>query len=548
MNHAPHLYFAWQQLVEKSQLMLRLATEEQWDELIASEMAYVNAVQEIAHLTEEIDPSTTMQEQLRPMLRLILDNESKVKQLLQIRMDELAKLVGQSSVQKSVLSAYGDQGGFVLAPLGEFDQKGSIPTKYGDKAQLLAAIDALKRNDIAVLLDVVVNHKMGADEKEAIRVQRVNADDRTQIDEEIIECEGWTRYTFPARAGQYSQFIWDFKCFSGIDHIENPDEDGIFKIVNDYTGEGWNDQVDDELGNFDYLMGENIDFRNHAVTEEIKYWARWVMEQTQCDGFRLDAVKHIPAWFYKEWIEHVQEVAPKPLFIVAEYWSHEVDKLQTYIDQVEGKTMLFDAPLQMKFHEASRMGRDYDMTQIFTGTLVEADPFHAVTLVANHDTQPLQALEAPVEPWFKPLAYALILLRENGVPSVFYPDLYGAHYEDVGGDGQTYPIDMPIIEQLDELILARQRFAHGVQTLFFDHPNCIAFSRSGTDEYPGCVVVMSNGDDGEKTIHLGENYGNKTWRDFLGNRQESVVTDENGEATFFCNGGSVSVWVIEEVI
>ncbi|ENE3254911.1 flagella biosynthesis regulatory protein FliT [Shigella sonnei] len=112
MNHAPHLYFAWQQLVDKSQLMLRLATEEQWDELIASEMAYVNAVQEIAHLTEEVAPSTTMQEQLRP----ILDNESKVKQLLQIRMDELAKLVGQSSVQKSVLSAYGDQGGFVLAP------------------------------------------------------------------------------------------------------------------------------------------------------------------------------------------------------------------------------------------------------------------------------------------------------------------------------------------------------------------------------------------------------------------------------------------------
>ena len=116
MNNAPHLYFAWQQLVEKSQLMLRLATEEQWDELIASEMAYVNAVQEIAHLTEEVAPSTTMQEQLRPMLLLILDNESKVKQLLQIRMDELAKLVGQSSVQKSVLSAYGDQGGFVLAP------------------------------------------------------------------------------------------------------------------------------------------------------------------------------------------------------------------------------------------------------------------------------------------------------------------------------------------------------------------------------------------------------------------------------------------------
>lgn len=99
-----------------------------------------------------------------------------------------------------------------LFDLGEFDQKGSIPTKYGDKAQLLTAIDALKRNDIAVLLDVVVNHKMGADEKEAIRVQRVNADDRTQIDEEIIECEGWTRYTFPARAG-------NTRSLSGISNV-----------------------------------------------------------------------------------------------------------------------------------------------------------------------------------------------------------------------------------------------------------------------------------------------------------------------------------------
>ncbi|STL91981.1 alpha-amylase [Escherichia coli] len=76
-----------------------------------------------------------------------------------------------------------------LFDLGEFDQKGSIPTKYGDKAQLLAAIDALKRNDIAVLLDVVVNHKMGADEKEAIRVQRVNADDVRKLTKKSLSAK-----------------------------------------------------------------------------------------------------------------------------------------------------------------------------------------------------------------------------------------------------------------------------------------------------------------------------------------------------------------------
>ena len=41
-----------------------------------------------------------------------------------------------------------------LFDLGEFDQKGTVATKYGDKSQLLAAIDALKQHDIAVLMDV----------------------------------------------------------------------------------------------------------------------------------------------------------------------------------------------------------------------------------------------------------------------------------------------------------------------------------------------------------------------------------------------------------
>ena len=47
---------------------------------------------------------------------------------------------------------------------------------------------------------------------------------------------------------------------------------------------------------------------------------------------------------------------------------------------------------------------------------------------------------------------------------------------------------------------------------------------------------------------LGENYGNKNWTDFLNNREETVTTDETGTGIFTCNGGSVSVWVMEEVL
>lgn len=121
MSHAPHLYLSYQKLVEKSNLMLRLATEGLWDELIASEMEYVNAVQKIAQLTQESQPTEPLQEQLRPMLRKVLDNENTVKRLLQARMDELAKLVGQSSIQKTVMTTYGNQGGRVLVPQDNAD-------------------------------------------------------------------------------------------------------------------------------------------------------------------------------------------------------------------------------------------------------------------------------------------------------------------------------------------------------------------------------------------------------------------------------------------
>lgn len=121
MSHAPQLYLSYQQLVEKSNRMLRLATEGLWDELIASEMEYVNAVQKIAQLTEDSQPNDPLQEQLRPLLRIVLDNESTVKRLLQARMDELSRLVGQSSIQKTVMNTYGNQGGFVLVPQDNVD-------------------------------------------------------------------------------------------------------------------------------------------------------------------------------------------------------------------------------------------------------------------------------------------------------------------------------------------------------------------------------------------------------------------------------------------
>jgi alpha-amylase len=106
-----------------------------------------------------------------------------------------------------------------------------------------------------------------------------------------------------------------------------------------------------------------------------------------------------------------------------------------------------------------RAGGNYDMRQLLEGTLMQRREREAVTFVENHDSQPLQSLESVVEPWFKPLAYATILLRRQGYPCLFYADYYGAEYEDVGHDGNRYRISMPSHRFLiDKFLHARRHY------------------------------------------------------------------------------------------
>ena len=67
-----------------------------------------------------------------------------------------------------------------LYDLGEFEQKGTVRTKYGTKDELKEMIDELHKYHIAVYLDVVLNHKAGGDFTEKFMVVEVNPDQRNE--------------------------------------------------------------------------------------------------------------------------------------------------------------------------------------------------------------------------------------------------------------------------------------------------------------------------------------------------------------------------------
>ncbi len=427
-------------------------------------------------------------------------------------------------------------GVYDLYDLGEFDQKGSVGTKYGTRLSYLSAIDALHQNGIKVYADIVLNHKFGADETEEVLASQesfTNRNNSIEITNNIIPILAWTKYTFPGRGDKYSDFKWNWTHFHGVDWDDREKINSIFK----FYGKRWDEDVDKENGNFDYLMGADIDLNNIDVVNELISWGKWYTSTTNIDGYRLDAVKHIRASFYLNWLKAMRESNQKPLFAVGEYWNSNIEILKKYLEETEWSMHLFDVPLHYNFYDASISGGSYDMSKILDNTLVKEEPLKAVTFVDNHDTEPGQSLFSWVQDWFKPLAYSIILLREQGIPCVFYGDYYGIPQEKIE----------PKSEILDKLLLLRKNKAYGVQHDYFDNNSIVGWTREGDVGHTksGLATILSDFEAGQKEMYVGQHFSGHTFIDFLGNRSEKVIIDENGNGTFFVDGGSVSVWVEE---
>ena len=422
-----------------------------------------------------------------------------------------------------------------LYDLGEFDQKGTIPTKYGTKDEYLDCIKTLKKAGIAVYADIVFDHFMGADAKEDVSAIKYCPKNRNEAISEEEEILAWTRYTFPGRNQKYSDYIWTWKNFSGVDFDERRKDHGIFN----FQRKGWEQQVDQENGNFDYLMGCNLDMDYPETVEQLNKWGKWYQELTDVDGYRLDAVKHIKFNFFTKWLLNRRKEKGQDLFVVGEYWNGAIEKLIEYIDRSGAIISMFDVPLHYHLYQAATSNGSYDMRNIFKGTLAQERAEWAVTFVDNHDTQQGQSLESWVPSWFKVQAYALILLRKAGTPVVFWGDLFGIPSRNIE----------PVGKQLDLLLKIREDLAYGKELDYFNDPDIIGWVRTGIFDQnkSGYAVVMTNAQAGSKKMTISAIHAGKTFVDVLGNCNEKVILDQSGSSFFPVKDGSISVYIEEEL-
>ena len=447
-------------------------------------------------------------------------------------------------------------GSYDLFDLGEFDQKGCVRTRYGTRQEFEEAVQACHDAGLQVYADAVFNHKLFADAEENYPATPHAPQNRHQPLGEERLIRAWTHFRFDGRGGRHSTMQWHWYHFDAVDHNSldchyhaiwrhhgsGPQRDRCLDVDLD----GYLEPSFDK-GNVDPPRGCDLNLEHPEVRGELKHWGRWMVTQFAVDGFRLDAIKNLDSDFPLDWIDDLEHHCQRDLFVLGDFWSDDLGALSCCAASGGGRISLFDAPLQLNFHQASRSGGHYDMTRLLDGTLMQTMPLLAVTLVENHDTQPLQAMQSPVEPWFKPLAYALILLRDEGYPCVFHADYYGADYSD-HRFGQRISIHMPSHRFLiDRFLLARRHWAYGPQIDHLDHSSCIGWTRLGTASHPRTLaVLLSDGDAGRKWMPVGRPH--TLYRDLTGHLLEPIRTNGDGWAEWLCPAGSVSVWVEAEAL
>lgn len=404
-----------------------------------------------------------------------------------------------------------DEGYAIYDPwdLGEFNQKGGVGTKYGTKEELKEAIDSLHAHDISVYYDAILNHRLGADRREKVPLAGGGyVDAWTDFS---LGLQGRNKYYEGAH-----EWDWNWECFDGIDL---PSGEALL-----FSGKSWDNSYDN-----DYLLGADVDYENQNVVDETIAWGKWLVDEMNFDGFRLDAIKHVDTPFTKKWIDEVQASTNKELFIVGEVWYSSVMSLQFYLTMLNNQDFkLFDFPLRSQF-ELLRDGQ-LNMANFGEAGLVNKIPSRAVTFVDNHDTFRDGLNTAPIFNR-KCQAYTYILTREDGWPVVFWRDLYNANMQ----------------SELEKIIKARKLFAYGAGHEGPADSETYTYIREGLEnrDDTGLVMMITSGKSGETIAkEINSRHPNRVYYDYTGNVSGEVKTDSEGYGVFKVKNVADQGWSI----
>ena len=322
--------------------------------------------------------------------------------------------------------------------LGEFDQKGGLPTWFGTRGELQSLIENAHSQGLSLIADMVLNHNSGADAQE------------------VNPITGQSRWTvFNPKSGKFPR---NWECFHPSMY------------------ESWDEMTFGDM--------PDLSHRNPYVFGELLNLSRWLIEEIGFDGFRFDFVKGFAA----ATVHSIQEYrymrdgqVIKP-YGVAEYWDSAGNTLHwaNEANRLNSNPVdVFDFPLrELLKNLCDQYG--FGLKSLVGGeSILHQQQYSAVTFVENHD---LRDEGRPITN-DKLLAYSYILTHE-GYPCVFWKDYYNFNLALEG-----------TANGIAALVSAHEKYASGAASTLYLDDNLYIMQRSGYGGQPGLIYVLNNRGD-----------------------------------------------------
>lgn len=471
--------------------------------------------------------------------------------------------------------------------LGSVDQRNTVRTRYGTEAELLFLIETAHRFGVRVYFDNIMNHRAfdvpGFNENVPIDIYpgMLPEDFHLRVTE-----EGFYRKWDNTRNWQDQ---WQVQHLGLADLIDiahetpnanfGPSEGSThpkLSFVRDLERPWQYDRLPDgtyvgfgpDNGITREIVEANPDFYKEDVGAYLIRAVRWKMDRTKADGLRLDAVKHVPSYFfgqqdgadkdasnagylggvqwqfnmtrgYSDWDNHRDSVfnhdqGRDDAFVFGEH----LGAPPGYGEYIAAGMRLLDAPLHREMN--NRLGNPSSGLNGLDAPGWSGDPnfndFTGIPFAQSHDDDYANRRE---------LQHAYYMTRRS-IPVVYTDGYYKA--ATLGESGGAFPrhANNPFLGQfgdtrLPNLLMINEAFARGAQIGRWSDGDVVAYERRDKRENP----AMSDSDGTVMLFMMNDNYASGQSRSI----STTFPSVSGGANAYLYNystyGGGFYVWASE---
>jgi glycosidase len=198
--------------------------------------------------------------------------------------------------------------------LGDKDQRGTVRTRYGTKAQLLRMVEIAHRFGLRVYFDNIMNHR-------GFVVPGYDANTPTNYYPGLLPGD----FHLQTIGGGFYRNWNNIGNWNNTYEIQNNPLSGLIDLAQENPNANFGPNYGNTAGspffirqanNREYYMdtnlaalpgglrpfnGTNGDVVAENTSAHLIRAVLWLLNETKCDGFRLDAVKHVPGYFFGDY-------------------------------------------------------------------------------------------------------------------------------------------------------------------------------------------------------------------------------------------------------